>query len=69
MKIKIIEPVVIGGYPGVKVGDVLEVPDVLAHGLINVHYAVEWLDKIEVREPVVENRDPQPVRRGRKTLP
>lgn len=73
MKIKIKDSIVIAGYPGVGLGDVIEVPDPVARGLINVGYAVEFYSPpeiVESRSPEVENRDIQPSpKRAKKTLP
>ena len=72
MRLKLIQPVVIEGHPGLGVGDIFESND---RGLLV--YCVEAKEAPEIRvdrgpdivtrEPVVENRDP--VKRSKKTLP
>ena len=71
MRLKLLKPVVISGHPGLAVGDIFESDD---RGLlfyceeVKPEARVERAADIETREPVVENRDPQP-KRLKKTLP
>jgi hypothetical protein len=64
MLIKLIRPTIVTGHPGAQVGQPIEVEDSDAVSLINHGRAVaipHEAQQIEVREPEVENRDPQPV--------
>ena len=77
MRLKLIQPVVIAGHPGLGVGDIFEDSD---RGLLA--FCVEVNDEpvketprpvvdpfvVENREPELENRDPVP-KRFKKKLP
>lgn len=59
IKIKLISPVIVRGHDGAAVGSVLEVDQWLAHELTSMGAAVPVVsDEVQVREPVIENRDP-----------
>lgn len=57
MKIKLTRSVVVFGHPNAQVGDCLEVNPGIAGELFGVSAAVP-VHEIEVREPVIEHRDP-----------
>lgn len=70
MKIKLLKAIVIKGHPGVSVGDVFDVADSIGADLC-VEGAAELVKAeptrtIEVREPEVESRDPQPTPKKRR---
>ena len=58
MLIKLTQPIVVKGYPGIIVGVPEEVEDRLAESLISSGRAVAAAATIQNREPMVENRDP-----------
>lgn len=58
MLIKLTQPIVVRGYPGIIVGVPEEVEDRLAESLISSGRAVATAATIQNRDPVVENRDP-----------
>lgn len=68
-------PVVIGGHPGLKKGDIFEHTK-HPHYLIGMGFCEEvkeeepakFVEEIATREPEVQHRDPLP-RRAKKTLP
>ena len=60
MLIKLTQPIVVRGYPGIIVGVPEEVEDRLAEQLISSGRAVAAAATIQNREPMVENRDPIP---------
>lgn len=52
------------GFPTAKPGDVLDVPNDIAQDLLAIRKAERVVDappRIEVREPEIDSRDPQPV--------
>ena len=61
MRVQIIQSVVVQGHPGVRVGDVIEVTPHVGGNLIASGIAREVVQAaaIEVREPLIENRDPE----------
>ena len=78
MKLRLTKPVVIQGYPGIKVGDTFDTdnPNEYAGYVEEVKesekkYALKPVSDpfaVETREPEVEVRDPKP-RKFKKTLP
>lgn len=65
MKIQIKRSVVVAGFPGVQVGDVIDAPEEVAGNLIIEGIAAPWRESalappegIETREPEIEQRDP-----------
>ena len=76
MTIRITRPVVVKGFPGAGVGDVLEVPAGIAGDLLGLNAAVECkaveaVEPVQTREPEIENREPEirTTKRSKKTLP
>jgi len=69
MKIQIIKPVVLAGYPGTSPGDVIEVSDTEAREFVACGWVVlareDAAPVVENREPEVENRDPKPRRKAK----
>jgi hypothetical protein len=71
MKLRILEPVMLGGGLSAKAGDVVEVSEMAAHNIITVGRGealkapaepapAPTTSTVEVREPVAETRDPAP---------
>ena len=77
MKIRLTRGCIVPGHPHAQPGDVLDVPPNIAQDLLAIGRAVRVEDAapvqaIEVREPVIENRDPEPVtikKRSKSKLP
>jgi hypothetical protein len=72
VKLRLLMPVVIGGHPGLKKGDVFEHTKHPQY-LIGMGFceevkeeALKYVEEIATREPEIENRDPQPKRSQRK---
>lgn len=62
MRIKLIKGTVIRGYDGIGVNQPFECDDYIAGQMILLGRAVAVEpDRIDIREPVIENRDPVPV--------
>lgn len=69
MKIRLTRGCLVSGFPNAKPGDVLDVPNDVAHTLLAIRKAervTTTAAKIEVREPAIETRDPEPVPVRRK---
>lgn len=74
MRIKLLTGAVVKGHPGVVVGQVFECNEAAARELISMRIAeaVTAIEPIQVREPVIEHRDPEIARtpkRAKKALP
>jgi hypothetical protein len=69
MKVRIVQSAVIRGFPGVKVGDVIEMTDPQAAEVVGMQLGVEFKGDspaVETREPEVEHRDPHPLKKAKK---
>lgn len=72
MRLKLVKPVSLAGHPGLVVGSIFESDDrSLLEWCVEVEaVAPRFVEEIETRVPVIENRDPQPaVKRAKKVLP
>ena len=58
MKLKLTKPVVVKGFPGIAVGDVIEVSERFASELLAEGIAAP-VETIQNRDPIIENRDPE----------
>jgi hypothetical protein len=61
MRVKLIRGCLVPGFPSAQPGQIIDVPPDVAQDLLAIRKAVLPPETIEVREPEVENRDPQPV--------
>jgi pyruvate/2-oxoglutarate dehydrogenase complex dihydrolipoamide acyltransferase (E2) component len=78
MKIRITEPVMLGGGVAAKPGDVVEVGEVVAWAIVSVGRGEELKPEaaeagtpnatstVEIREPAAETRDPATAKRGNR---
>ncbi len=75
MRIKLLASIVVTGHPGVRVGDIFDVPGHVGWHLIANRWAEEVAapvpqpEVIQMREPEVQNRDPQPMAAPPQTQP
>lgn len=58
MKIRLLKPITVLDHPGVKVGDVFDIHAERGEILVRIGDAEAVSEKIQTREPVIENRDP-----------
>ncbi len=71
MKIRILQPVVIGGFPGAVPGDVIEMTESQAAEILGSRYGEVFksgpVEAVETRTPEVETREPAPAKKRTKS--